>query len=116
LRITTKVNLGITVFINDLNQDVNVRAKNDFKKSSVFRRSVYILLPTPDELVIYPVLNLFFAYAFHLPIVYGVLLLMILYRGLGSLCMLGALVIGDRQIYHKLKEKLNISRTADKKN
>jgi hypothetical protein len=81
----------------------------------LFSASVYILLPTPDELVIYPVLSLFFAYAFHLPIVYGVLLSMILYRGLGGLCMLGALVIGGKPIYHKLKGKLNIRKTVDQK-
>jgi hypothetical protein len=82
----------------------------------LFSESVYILLPTPDELVIYPVLRLYFAYAFHLPIVYGALLSMILYRGLGSLCMIGALVIGGKPIYHKLKGKLNIRRTEDQKN
>jgi hypothetical protein len=82
----------------------------------LFSESVYILLPTPDELVIYPVLSLFFAYAFHLPIVYGVLLSMILYRGLGSLCIIGALVIGGKPIYYKLKGKLNMRRTEDQKN
>jgi hypothetical protein len=82
----------------------------------LFFESIYILLPTPDELVIYTVLSLFFAYAFHLPIVYGVLLSMILSRGLGSLCMIGALVIGGKPIYHKLKGKLNIRRNEDQKN
>ena len=81
----------------------------------LFSVSVYILLPTSDELVIYTVLSLFFAYAFHLPIVYGVLLSMILYRGLGSLCMIGALVIGSKPIYHKIKGKLNITRSAEQK-
>jgi hypothetical protein len=81
----------------------------------LFSASIYILLPTPDEFVIYPVLSLFFAYVFHLPIFYGVLLSMTLYRGLGALCMLGALVIGGKPIYHKLKGKMKIRRTADQK-
>jgi hypothetical protein len=81
----------------------------------LFSASIYILLPTPDEFVIYPVLSLSFAYVFHLPIVYDILLSMILYRGLGAFCMLGALLIGGKPIYYKLKGKMKIRRTADQK-
>ena len=67
--------------------------------------SLYILLPTPDELVIYPVLGLFLSYVFQMPLVYGVLLSMIIYRGLGVGCLFGALLIGGKSIYYKLKER-----------
>jgi hypothetical protein len=71
----------------------------------LFSTSIYILLPTPDELLIYPSLALFFSFAFHLPFVYDLLLAMVMYRSLGSFCLLGALVIGGKPIYNKLKEK-----------
>jgi hypothetical protein len=67
--------------------------------------SLYILLPTPDELVIYPVLSLFFFYVFQMPLVYGVLLSMIIYRGVGVGCLCGALLTGGKSIYYKLKER-----------
>ena len=68
--------------------------------------SIYILLPTPDELVIYPVLSFFFAYGFHIPIIYGLLISMILYRGVGCACLLGALLIGGKPIYYSLKQRI----------
>jgi hypothetical protein len=71
----------------------------------LFSTAVYILLPTPDELVIYPVLGLFFPYAFHMSFIYGVLLSMVIYRGVGVACLLGALLIGGKPIYIKLKKK-----------
>jgi hypothetical protein len=67
--------------------------------------SLYILLPTPDELVIYPVLGLFFSYVFHMHFVYGIFLSMIFYRGLGVGFLLGAILIGGKSIYFKLREK-----------
>ena len=72
----------------------------------LFSASLYILLLTPDELMIYPGLSLFFTYVFHMPIVYGLLLAMIIYRGLDGLFMLGALAIGGKPVYYKLKEKI----------
>ena len=68
--------------------------------------SLYILLPTPDELVIYPVLGLTLSLGLHMPLVYGVLFAMIIYRGLGVTCLLNALIIGGKPIYYKLKERL----------
>lgn len=75
--------------------------------------SLYILLPTPDELVIYPVLGLFLSITFHTPIVYGVLLSMIIYRAVGGACLFGAFVIGGKTIYHKFKEKIGKKRLTD---
>jgi hypothetical protein len=72
----------------------------------LFSTGLYILLPTPDELVIYPTLGLFFSYAFHIPFIYGVLLSMVVYRGVGVTCLLGALILGGKPIYFKLKEKI----------
>jgi len=67
---------------------------------------IYIWLPTPDEIIIYPVLGVLLSYFFHTGLVYGVLLSMIIYRGLGTVCLLTALLIGGKPIYYKLKERL----------
>ena len=67
--------------------------------------SLYILLPTPDELFIYPVVGFFLSYVFHIPFLYGVLLTMIIYRGVGVVGLLGALLIGGKPIYNSLKER-----------
>jgi hypothetical protein len=66
---------------------------------------IYILLPTPDELVIYPTLSVLFSFVFHIPLIYAILLSMIIYRGAGVGCLLGALLIGGKPVYYKLKEK-----------
>ena len=72
----------------------------------LFSTAAYILLPTPDELVIYPTFGFFFSYTFHMQFIYGVLLSMVIYRGVGVSCLLGALLIGGKPIYIKLKEKI----------
>jgi hypothetical protein len=76
----------------------------------LFSTAVYILLPTPDELVIYPTLGLFLSYVFHLQFIYGVLLSMVIYRGVGVSCLLIALLVGGKPIYIKLKEKIESKR------
>jgi hypothetical protein len=68
--------------------------------------SLYILLPTPDELVIYPVLGLFLSIIFHMPFVYGVLLSMIIYRAVGGAFLFGAFMVGCKTVYRKFKEKI----------
>ena len=72
--------------------------------------SLYILLPTADEILIHPTLGLFLSYTLNIPLVYGVLLSVILYRTLGCLCLIAALVTGGRPIYAKLKERLTKKR------
>ena len=67
--------------------------------------SLYILLPTADEIVIHPVFGLFLSIVLKVPLVYGVLLSIIIYRGIGIACLLTALLIGGKPIYIKLKEK-----------
>ncbi len=68
--------------------------------------SLYILLPTADEIFIHPTLGLFLSCAFNLPYVYGVLLSIVIYRAAGLGCLLTALFIGGKPTYHTLKEKL----------
>jgi hypothetical protein len=65
--------------------------------------SIYILLPTPDELFIYPTVGFLLNYAIHLPFIYGVLLAMIAYRGAGVASLLGALLMGGKPIYNRFK-------------
>lgn len=67
--------------------------------------ALYIFLPTPDELVIYPVVSLFLTYAFHMPIVYAVLIVTLLYYGSGVVALAGALMIGGKPIYAVFKKK-----------
>lgn len=67
---------------------------------------VYVWLPTPDEIVIYPALSIFFSLVFNLNLAYAVLLSVILYRGIGSVCLLGAIILGGKQTYLKIKERL----------
>jgi len=73
---------------------------------------LYIWLPTPDEIIIYPVLGFLLSYFLHTALVYGVLLSMIIYRGTGSICLLCALLVGGKPIYYKLKERLKIKKPS----
>jgi hypothetical protein len=67
---------------------------------------VYILLPTADEIIIHPVFGLFLSYVLNLPLAIGVLLSIIIYRAIGALCVLSALLIGGKPIYQHLKETI----------
>jgi hypothetical protein len=67
---------------------------------------VYIWLPTADEIVIHPAFGFFLSYVLHINYAYGVLLSIVIYRAIGSACILGALLIGGKPVYYKLKEKL----------
>ena len=67
--------------------------------------SLYILLPTADEIVIHPVFGLFLSIVLNVPLVYGVLLSIVIYRSIGFACLLIALLIGGKPIYIKLKER-----------
>jgi hypothetical protein len=81
---------------------------------SLLALSLYILLPTADEIIIHPILGLLLANALNLPLAYGVLLSIIIYRGVGSACLLGALLIGGKPIYRELKERIR-KKTKPKK-
>ena len=76
--------------------------------------SFYILLPTADEIFIHPAFGLFLSYILQIPLVYGVLLSIIIYRTIGLGCLLAALVTGGRPIYYKLKESLAKSKFKKK--
>jgi hypothetical protein len=72
---------------------------------SLLALSLYILLPTADEIVIHPILGLFLANAFNFPLIYGLFLSIVIYRGVGCVCLLGALLIGGKPIHWKLRER-----------
>jgi hypothetical protein len=67
---------------------------------------IYIWLPTADKIVIHPAFGLFLSYALNINIAYGVLLSILIYRGIGSGCLLGAIFLGGRPVIIQLKEKL----------
>ena len=67
---------------------------------------VYILYPTPDELLIHPIFGLLLSQVFGVPYYIGVLLSIVIYRVVGVACLGAALATGGKPIYRKLKEKL----------
>ena len=67
---------------------------------------VYIWLPTADEIVIHPTFGWFLSYVLNIPLVYGVFLSVVIYRGVGAACLLVSLLVGGKPIYDKLKERL----------
>jgi hypothetical protein len=67
--------------------------------------ALYILLPTLDEVFIHPVFGLFLSQVFDLPIIHGTLLSVIIYRSIGVVCLLSALLVGGKLIYQKLKAR-----------
>jgi len=67
--------------------------------------ALYILLPTLDEVLIHPVFGLFLSQVLDLPIVHGTLLSVIIYRSIGVVCLLSALLVGGKPIYQKLKAR-----------
>jgi hypothetical protein len=67
---------------------------------------VYIWLPTADEIVIHPTFGLSISYIMHINYAYGILLSIIIYLGVGSVCLITALLLGGKPIYYELGEKL----------
>lgn len=67
--------------------------------------AIYIFLPTPDELFIYPTVGLFLVYALHISVLYSVMLISAVYYGSGVVAFFGALVIGGKPVYRSLKER-----------
>jgi hypothetical protein len=68
--------------------------------------SVYILMPTADEIVIHPTFGLFLSYTLSIPYLYGVFLSIIIYRAIGVGCLVVALLVGGKPTYYALKEKI----------
>ena len=66
--------------------------------------ALYIFLPTPDELFIYPTVGLLLTYTFHISFVYTVLVITLFYYGSGVVALLGALTLGGKPIYNNLKQ------------
>ena len=67
--------------------------------------SIYILLPTADEIIIHPTIGLFFAYTLNVPYIYGVIASVTIYRLSGLGCILAAFVVGGKPAFQVLKEK-----------
>jgi len=70
--------------------------------------SLYIFLPTPDQLVIFPAVGLFLTYTFHISLLYALVLVSLLYYGAGAVSLAAALLIGGKPIYFMFKEKYRI--------
>jgi hypothetical protein len=74
--------------------------------SFLLAASLYILLPTADEILIHPIFGWFLSAVFHVPLLWGMLLSMVIYRIIGSLLLIGALVTGGKPVYNKLRQDL----------
>jgi hypothetical protein len=67
---------------------------------------IYIWLPTAEEIIIHPALGLFFSLALGINLAFGVLLSILLYRGIGTLCLISALVLGGKPAYKLIRNRL----------
>ncbi len=72
--------------------------------------ALYILVPTLDEVFIHPVFGLLLAQKLDLHIIHGTLLSVVIYRSIGIVCLLSALLIGGKPIHQKLKAKFKKTR------
>jgi len=73
---------------------------------------VYILLPTLDEIFIHPVFGLFLSQVLNVPTIQGIGISIIIYRSIGILCLLAALIIGGKPVYQKLKTRLKTKKVS----
>jgi hypothetical protein len=65
--------------------------------------SLYIILPTPDEIVVYPAFGFIFSNLFNMPFIQGAFLAIIGYHTVGVLCMTGSFLLGGKQMLEKLR-------------
>lgn len=64
--------------------------------------AIYIFLPTPDQLLIFPGGGVALSFVFHISIVYALLLVSLFYYGSGAVALSCALLIGGKPIYRHL--------------
>lgn len=65
----------------------------------------YILIPSPDELFLHPAVGFLLSKVLVLSWSYGIFLSLIIYRGLGVVCFIAALLIGGKAIKKKIKAR-----------
>ena len=64
--------------------------------------SLYIFLPTPDQLLIFHGGSLALSFVFHISIVNALVIISALYYGSGSVALTCALLVGGKPVYHNL--------------
>ena len=67
--------------------------------------ALYIFLPTPDQLVIFPSVSIALSFALHISIVYSLLFVSLIYYGSGIVALGCALLIGGKPIYNNLLQR-----------
>jgi hypothetical protein len=70
--------------------------------------SLFIMLPTPDEIVVYPAFGLIFSNLFNMPFIQGAFLAIIGYNTVGVLCMTGSFLLGGKQMLEKLRVGIRV--------
>ncbi|MEM3829406.1 MAG: hypothetical protein QXP36_09380 [Conexivisphaerales archaeon] len=74
--------------------------------------ALYVLLPTPDEILVHLAFGIFLSQVLNVPLIpNGMFLSLIIYRSIGVVCLLGALLIGKKPISQKLKETFKRTKT-----
>lgn len=99
--------IGIIFINHESNEYTNVimRLKKAALTTFLMAVFLYVILPTPDQLFIFPACTLFFAYTLHISLLYGLILISLLYYGTGAACLFSALLIGGKPVYYSLKDK-----------
>ena len=68
--------------------------------------ALYVFLPTPDQILIFPVVTAFLAYGLHVSVVFALILTSLFYYGVGVASLLGALAIGGKSMYWVFRERM----------
>ena len=68
--------------------------------------ALYIFLPTPDQIFIFPAVSILLTFSLHIPLVYALMITSLLYYGAGVASLAGALLIGGKPIYCQLKQRM----------
>jgi hypothetical protein len=68
---------------------------------------IYIVVPTPDELLLHPVMGLIFSKVFGVSLQTGIVWSCTMYTGLGLVFLAGSILLGGRIVVHELNNKVS---------
>jgi len=70
---------------------------------------IYIVVPTPDEILVHPFLGYMFSKAFNVNLQIGIMWSCTLYVSIGVMFLAGSIILGGRTIISELNNKLHSS-------
>ncbi len=71
---------------------------------------MFIVVPSPDELLIHPCLGYAYTRLFGIDLKAGIILSLITYNGMGLVMVIGSLIIGGRVAVNELNNQINTHR------